>query len=109
MPPEEKAKPHDIEVRMAVMEAYKEQSLRHHDELKEEFKGLMSKLDEILIALNSKQCTLHSARMLQLDQDLTKIEKAQEKIWEKLDSINIRIASIAGGIAFAAFILNRIF
>lgn len=109
MPPEEKIKPHDMEVRMALMEAYKDQSLRHHEELKVEFKGLMGKLDEILTALNSKQCTAHSARMLQLDQDIGKIEKAQEKIWEKLDSINLRIAGIAGGIAVAAFILNRLF
>lgn len=99
---EEKHAPQDLHVRVALLEDFKERTIEHH-------RQTMEKLDTVLKLLGEKQCTLHSARMLQLDQDNTKIEKTIEAIWKRIDSIDGRIAAISGGIAVLAFIANRIF
>jgi hypothetical protein len=99
-----------IEVRLALLESGQIQAINNHKEVMAELKTVSKKLDE-------RQCTLHSARMLQLDQDMARIKDVDvPKLWEKHDAICLKIEDVqiklafwAGAVGVVSFLATRVF
>ena len=99
---ETKEKPKDMEVRIALLEDFKERTLEHH-------RQTMEKLDTVLKILGERQCTLHSARMLQIDQDLKHLKDIELKdVKDDLKILQYKIAFWSGSFAFIAFIASKL-
>jgi putative aminopeptidase FrvX len=90
MPPEQ-----STETRLALIEQGQIISAEQHREVIAKLNVMDKKLDE-------RQCTLHSARMLQIDQDLKDIKC-------KVDSVVTKLATWSGAVGVLAFLAGKVF
>lgn len=113
MPPDDD-KDMSVRERMAVIEAlfrhHEAQAIERRAELTKSLEGINKKLD-------SKECTLHASRMLQLDQDLKDYKRQAKECEErlegkiktnrdKLSEVERAVLVATGGLAVIVFFLN---
>jgi hypothetical protein len=102
-----------IETRIALLEDFKTRTLEHHKEMRD-------KLDAILKKLDDRQCTVHAARMLQLDQDLKDLKREHEGMTlefhqeckdmkKEIMSVQIKLAMWTGAVGVITFIATKMF